>query len=187
MLAIPFRFVHLVLSPLVGIVTRISNSLLELTGKRKLAGPIFGTRSELRWVMAESAQNLTSEERAMIGRVLDLQAFTVGSVTVPLSKVISVSTRIPLAEVMKICRERQVTRLPAWEQDGSERRLVGIVSLERFFTNRILFRLNRRVLMSNLRSSFVRTFGWRKPFGGCSDVDIVWRSCWEGTSERSVW
>ncbi|MCI0537190.1 MAG: CNNM domain-containing protein, partial [Verrucomicrobiales bacterium] len=132
MLAIPFRFLHLALAPLVGLVTWISNALLQLTGKRNLAGPIFGTRSELRWVMQESAQSLTSEERAMIERVLDLQAFTVGSVTIPLSKVVSISAGTPLAEVMKISREKHLTRLPVWEEDRTGRRLVGIVSLRTF-------------------------------------------------------
>jgi len=132
MLAIPFRFVHLALAPLVGMVTWISTALLQLSGKKSLAGPIFGTRSELRWVMQESSQNLTSEERAMIERVLNLQAFTVGFVTIPLSKVVSVSASTPLAEVMRICREKQVTRLPVWEEDQGGPRLIGIVSLRTF-------------------------------------------------------
>jgi len=132
MLAIPFRFVHLALSPLVGLVTWISAELLQLSGKSSVAGPIFGTRSELRWVMQESSQNLTSEERAMIERVLNLQTYTVGSVTTPLHKVVSVSAGTPLAEVMKICREQQVTRLPVWEEGRGARRLVGIVSLRTF-------------------------------------------------------
>src|SRR5688572_2395547 len=42
MLAIPFRFVHLALSPLVRMVTWISTALLQLSGKKSLAGPIFG-------------------------------------------------------------------------------------------------------------------------------------------------
>jgi putative hemolysin len=132
MLAIPFRFVHLALSPLVGLATWISTALLQLRAKRRLARPIFGTRSELRWVMRESSQNLTSEERAMIERVLDLQAYTVGSVTIPLSKVVSVSANTPLSEVMRICREQQLTRLPVWGADGPGRRLAGIISLRSF-------------------------------------------------------
>jgi CBS domain containing-hemolysin-like protein len=132
MLAIPFRFVHLALSPLVGLATWISTVLLQLRSQRRLARPIFGTRSELRWVMRESSQSLTSEERAMIERVLDLQSCTVGSITIPLNKVVSVSATTPLAEVMRIGREQQLTRLPVWESDTRGRRLAGIISLRSF-------------------------------------------------------
>jgi CBS domain containing-hemolysin-like protein len=68
----------------------------------------------------------------MIERVLNLQEFTVGSVTVPLNKVFSVAAGTPLAEVARICREKRVTRLPVWEDEGKRRRLVGIVSLRTF-------------------------------------------------------
>ena len=50
---------------------------LRLTGGQAFTGRLFGSREEMRSVMQESAQALTSDERAMINRVLDLQNFTV--------------------------------------------------------------------------------------------------------------
>ena len=70
-----FRLVHAVLSPLVAVVEGVSRMLLRLTGGRAFTGRLFGSREEMRSVMQESAQSLTSDERAMINRVLDLQKF----------------------------------------------------------------------------------------------------------------
>lgn len=131
-LAVPFRFIHLALSPLVALMTRISNGLLGLTGGKSYKGHVFGDRTELRWVTQDSGFSLTTEERAMINRVLDLQNATVRSVAVPISKVISIHTGTPFHEVLAVCKEQGLSRLPVWEGDGKRRRIVGIVSLKTF-------------------------------------------------------
>jgi CBS domain containing-hemolysin-like protein len=132
MLAVPFRFLHIALSPLVGLVTWISSKLLKVSGPQGRGGPVFGTRSELRWVTRESAENLSSEERTMINRVLDLQTCTVGSITTPLGKTPSAATNTPVSEVMRLIRESGLSRLPIWEDDRGGRRMVGVVSLRQF-------------------------------------------------------
>ena len=58
---------------------RVQDGLLRWTGGQAFTGRLFGNREEMRAVMQESAQALTSDERAMINRVLDLQNFTVGA------------------------------------------------------------------------------------------------------------
>jgi CBS domain containing-hemolysin-like protein len=77
MLVRPFRVVHLFLRPLVAIVTAASALLANWTGGRAFTGSLFGNREELRLLMQESAQTLTSDEQAMINRVLDFQSITV--------------------------------------------------------------------------------------------------------------
>ena len=81
-----FRFVHVVLSLPVWIVEKLSTALLHWTGGRAFTGRLFGSREEMRSVMQESAQALTSDERAMINRVLDLQNFTVRQIATPLAQ-----------------------------------------------------------------------------------------------------
>src|SRR5437870_443298 len=76
-LVLPFRLVHWVLKPLVGLMALFSRSLLAWSGGRRFTRRIFGTREELRMVMQESAVSMTSEEKTMINRVLDLQNRTV--------------------------------------------------------------------------------------------------------------
>jgi CBS domain containing-hemolysin-like protein len=124
----PFRLLHLALSPLVALVAWLAGRLLRWTGGRRFTGRLFGSREELRLVMQESAQALTSEERTMVNRVLDLQNLTVGAIAVPLHKAVTVTTQTPMAEVCRLCREGGLTRLPVRERPGG--RIAGIVNLK---------------------------------------------------------
>jgi CBS domain containing-hemolysin-like protein len=124
----PFRLLHLALSPLVAMVAWLAELLLRWTGGRRFTGRLFGSREELRHVMQESAQALTSEERTMINRVLDLQHVTVGAIAVPLDKAVTVTTQTPIAEVYRLCREGGLTRLPVRDRTGT--RIAGIVNLK---------------------------------------------------------
>src|SRR5207249_643057 len=98
----PFRLVHAALSPLVAVLSRLARGLLRWTGGRTFTGRLFGTREELRLVMQESGQAFTSEERAMINRVLDLQHLTVGQIALPLERAVTVSTRTQMSEALRL-------------------------------------------------------------------------------------
>src|ERR1017187_6385922 len=99
-----FRLVHIMLSPLVAMVEGVSQMALRLTGGRAFTGRLFGSREEMRSVMQESAQALTSDERAMINRVLDLQNFTVGQIAIPAVKMVAVEKDKPVGDTMKLAR-----------------------------------------------------------------------------------
>src|SRR5262249_2240911 len=90
-LAAPFGVAHLALAPLVGTVEWLSRWLLRWTGDRQFTGHLFGNRDELRLVMQESSHDLSSEERGMINRVLDLQNLTVRQITTPWNKTATVT------------------------------------------------------------------------------------------------
>src|SRR5262249_56320180 len=128
-LARPFRLLHLALHPLVSIVEWCSDLLLRWTGGKSFTGHLFGNREELRLLMQESAQALTSEERTMINRVLDLQTLTVRQAIVPLDQVVTVSAQATVAEVLALGRERKLTRFPVWEERDGTRRIVGLANL----------------------------------------------------------
>src|SRR5437867_1887921 len=130
LLARPFRLIHLLLGPLVALVEGFSSALLQWRGGKVFTGHLFGNREELRLVMQESGQGFTSEERAMINRVLDLQHLTVGQIATALEKAATVTTPTPMDEVLRLCRERNLTRLPVWQDEGNRRRIVGVVSLK---------------------------------------------------------
>ena len=66
----------------------------------------------------------------MINRVLDLQHLTVGQIATSLEKAAMVTTQTPMDEALRLCRERNLTRLPVWQQEGNRRRIVGVVSLK---------------------------------------------------------
>jgi len=126
----PFRLVHATLSPLVAWLSRLASGLLRWTGGRTFTGHLFGNREELRLVMQESAQSFTSEERAMINRVLDLQHVTVGQITTPLENAVTISADTPMRDLLGLCRERRISRLPVWRTEKSRQRIVGLISLK---------------------------------------------------------
>ena len=128
-LARPFRLVHVALSPLVALIEWLSAHLVRWTGSATFKGHFFGNRDELRFVMQESSAALTSEERAMVNRVLDLQNLTVRQIALPIDQSVTVDADAPVAEVVRLCRERGLGRLPVWRQDGQTRRIVGLVHL----------------------------------------------------------
>ena len=127
-LAAPFRWIHRLLSPLVAVVAWFSRGLLHWTGGTAFTGRLFGSRDELRFVMQDAAPSLTTEEKAMINRVLDLPNWRVRHVMVPMGDVVTVASQTPLARVLDLCRERKLTRLPA--VDPNTGRVVGLVNLD---------------------------------------------------------
>ena len=129
LLARPFRFIHLALRPLVAVVETFSGVLLRWRGGKAFTGHLFGNREELRLVMQESALALTSEERAMINRVLDLQTLTVRQAMKPLEQAVAITAQTPVSAALVLCRERQLTRLPVWEGRDRGQRIVGLLAL----------------------------------------------------------
>jgi CBS domain containing-hemolysin-like protein len=128
-LARPFRLIHLVLRPLVWLVEWASSVLLRWTGGKAFTGHLFGNREELRLVMQESAQAFSSEERVMINRVLDLQSLSVRQIMTPIEKAVTITSQMPVREVLALARERHFTRYPVWETRDGQRRIIGLLSL----------------------------------------------------------
>ena len=129
LLARPFRIIYLALRPLVALVETFSGILLRWRGGKVFTAPLFGNREELRLVMQESAQALTSEERTMINRVLDLQTLTVRQIMKPLEQAVAVSVEMPVSAALALCRERQLTRLPVWQSRDGQQRIIGLLAL----------------------------------------------------------
>jgi putative hemolysin len=128
-LARPFRWVHLILRPLVAGVEWASGVLLRWRGGKVFTGHLFGNREELRLVMQDSTQTLTSEERGMINRVLDLQTLTVRQVMSPLSQAVTTTTQSKIADVLRICQQTKFTRLPVWATRDGQQRIIGLLHL----------------------------------------------------------
>lgn len=131
----PFRLIHLCLSPLVAVMEKCSEWLLHWTNSREFRGHLFGNRDEMRLVMQESSEGLSSEERQMINRVLDLQNQTVRQVMIPLASTVTVKQEAPVEELLQVSRERNLTRFPVWDSNVQPNRIAGMVSV-----NHVMFR-----------------------------------------------
>jgi len=126
-MALPFGLFHIILKPLVALMEVFSASLLRWSGGRRFTGHLFGNRDEFRFVMQESAQNLSSEERRMINRVLDLQNLTVRQIAVPLSRTVMVADTTPVAQLFEIFRQKGFSRLPVTREGTAQ--ISGLVNL----------------------------------------------------------
>jgi len=129
LLARPFGVLHWILRPLVAAVETVSSLLLRWRGGKAFTGYLFGNREELRQVMQESSQALTTEERTMISHVLDLQTLTVRQVMKPIEQTVTLTAHTPVSVLLAVCREQRFTRLPVREVREGQERIVGIVAL----------------------------------------------------------
>jgi putative hemolysin len=124
----PFRLIHRLLAPLVSVVAWFSRGLLHWTGGQANTGRLFGSRDELRFVMQDAAPSLTTEERAMINRVLDLPNLRVRHLMLPLANAVTIADDRPMSEAIELGRHLNITRVPAVSAQTG--RITGIVNLE---------------------------------------------------------
>lgn len=127
----PFRVIHWVMRPVVAMVESVSRVLLRWRGGQSFTGRLFGNREEMRLLMQETSHAFSSEEQAMINRVLDFQSLTVRQAMLPLSQVVAILADSPVAEALALCRQRGFTRLPVWELRDGVRRIAGFLNLNR--------------------------------------------------------
>lgn len=130
LLARPFRVLHIGLRPLVAVVEWVARRTLQWTGGKKFSGHLFGNREELRAATQESAQVFTSDERAMITRVLDLENIAVRQIMRPLSEATTIAADATVAEALTVFRESGFTRLPVWQEHNRIRRIAGLISAD---------------------------------------------------------
>jgi putative hemolysin len=123
----PFHAVDLILKPLVWLLARPSEWFLRWSGGRGYTFKMFGTRDELKQIMEDSAAQMTTEERAMISRVLDLQTLPVSRVMTPMAKGATLHENATVEEALALCRERGFSRLPVWEEKDGHRRVAGLI------------------------------------------------------------
>jgi len=128
MLARPFGLIDRALLPLAAAADWFARGLLRLTGGQAHTARLFASREELRFVMQEAAHGFTSEERGMINRVLDLQTLRVARVAVPMASVATALVNAPVKIALDLCRERNLTRVPA--VDPKSGRIAGVINLD---------------------------------------------------------
>lgn len=122
------KVIQILLTPLVKIITWISNALLSLFGvslsqvqKEALS------RDELRIVVHEASGLLPIEHKSMLLGLLDLEQATVDDIMIPKADMIGIDLNQPWHELLEQLETAQHTRMPLYK--GSIDNLVGIVHL----------------------------------------------------------
>ena len=126
----PYRIFHWILAPIVFLISGIADLLLKIGGGEMLTGEMFSNREEMRRIMQSSGQNLTSEERSMIDRVMDLQHHTVSNVMLPLQKVVSISADATIEEAISLSRETSILRMPVFDEQSKRKVFLGVLNLK---------------------------------------------------------
>jgi len=126
----PVRLVHIGLRPAVKFVEWMATVLLGWRDEASLSGQLFGNREELRVVMQESARGLTSDERRLINRVLDLHSVTVRQLMKPMQLAVTINLDTPLTELMNLSRKHGLSRFPVWDLQEGKRRVAGMLDLD---------------------------------------------------------
>jgi len=124
-----FRVINFLLSPVVLLVEDVSQFILHWTGGRVFKGQLFGNREEMRAVMRQSGEALTEDEHTMVNRILDLQNYTVGQIARPLAGTVSVDAATPLRAAITLAKEKNLSRLPVWEDRDGKRRVAGLLDV----------------------------------------------------------
>lgn len=126
--ALPFQLIHLFMTPLAYLIQRFSDLFLRWTGGKAYTGKVFNSRKELRMAMQDSAEGLSSEERTMISRVLDLQQTSVAQITLPFRGLPDLASQMTGGQLLDATRESNRNHVPVWE-DAAHRRIAGIADI----------------------------------------------------------
>jgi CBS domain containing-hemolysin-like protein len=126
----PFRILHFILSPLVKLVEGFAGLLLRWTGGKTYTGHVFTNRQDLRLFMRDTAQELTSEEKAMINRVLDLQSFTIRQLVLARRETHGIEASAKLRDAMEVFRNHPYNAIPVWTGTGPSRRVAGVLNVK---------------------------------------------------------
>src|SRR5690606_64277 len=137
-LAKPFRFIHILLWPMVALVEAVSDWLLRRTGGKAFKGNLFGNREELRLLMHETAAGFTSEEKLMIKRVFDIPSVTVRQVMRPFDQATPARAEGLVSELLGRARHHPFTRLPVIANRDGQIRIIGHANLSALLFDSIL-------------------------------------------------
>ena len=127
------RAAEVLLKPLAAFVMRVTQWTLPTRGGAKRTP--FVTREHLHLLTrdSEAGGQISTFERLMIGRVLDLQVKTAAEIMIPLGKVACVRAPATLADAVACVRNRGHMKLPVFSEDGS--RCIGVLYTQEVLAN----------------------------------------------------
>lgn len=126
----PYRLFHWMLSPIVLLISGLADLLLKIGGGQILTGRMFSDREEMRRVMQASGQNLSSEERSMIDRVMELQNSKLSQMMVPLHQVVSIGVDSTIEDAITQSRATHLLRMPVFDEQHGRKVFLGALNLK---------------------------------------------------------
>ena len=116
--------------PLIWLINVCSNGVLFLFGVKHGDGELQSlTRDELRTVVHEAGNRISSRYQQMLIGILDLEKVTVDDVMVPRNEIVGIDLDDDVSDIEKIVADSQHTRLPVYRDSIDN--VIGILHLRR--------------------------------------------------------
>ena len=133
-LAMPFRLFCRLMSPVLWLMTVLSNGLIKVLGVRQQSEEQrYPSSREFRIMVEEStrAGKLGRQESDLLLRALELKALLVKDVMRPKERVDYLRSDMSLAQVMKLVVDKKHGKLPVY--DEKEKRVLGVLNSKDLF------------------------------------------------------
>lgn len=124
-----FRFISLVLKPLVWIVSLFGNIFLSPSRDAAFFDNFYESRDQIKNILKDSSSLFTTEEDNLISNVLNLGDKPISRWMRPMEASIRVSPTDSIREFVEKCQESRLNRLPVIEMDQSTHSLRAIGEL----------------------------------------------------------
>lgn len=127
--AVPMALLARLASPVVGVLSWMTQRVMHLLGFGKRAGTHV-TEEEIRLLVAEGAEQgvIDDAERGMVNRVLKLGERSAASLMTPRTKIVWLDAEAPLADNLAVMRATPYSRYPVMR--GSDREVLGVVEVK---------------------------------------------------------
>lgn len=111
------QFVTVVLTPIIFVLTGVTNIMIKILGGDVDKNQPFITQEELRTIVNVSHKEgvLEGEEKDMINNVFDFRASQVNDIMVPRTEIVAIDVDLPFEEIFKIINQEQFSRIPVYE------------------------------------------------------------------------
>ncbi|HSI67682.1 MAG TPA: hemolysin family protein, partial [Planococcus sp. (in: firmicutes)] len=129
----PLRFLAIIASPFVKILSGSTNAVLLLLGIDPKMAPPEETEEEIRLMLDAGKEKGTIEEmeQLFITRVFEFNDKTVDEIMVRRMDMVTISTSQSLAEIIDTVNEHPFTRFPVYEGDADH--IIGTLHTKDFF------------------------------------------------------
>lgn len=117
-----------IFSPLVWVLNKLANALVRLMGINPAkADKVHLTQEELRTVVDESGNLVSSKHKSMLTSILDLKNISVNDIMVPRTEIVGIDLQDEWQAILERLETAQHTRLPLFE--GGVEHVVGMIHI----------------------------------------------------------
>lgn len=124
--SIPLKFILWILSPIIKVVSFLSNSLLHIVGAKKITAKSDAlTIEELHTVVNEASARVSDKHKEMLTNILSLDKMTINDIMIPRLDIIGIDINDKNENIVKILKSLQHTLIPVYDKDINK--IIGIL------------------------------------------------------------